>query len=69
MCDLGWRRKLPEPGAGMPLRPGNGIPKVGTPESMLQRPEEDDGELDIYMVGFIDILECLEDLRKPWLEK
>eukprot|EP00973_Karenia_brevis_P079104 10976387-Karenia_brevis.AAC.1 len=36
---------------------------------MLERPEEEDGEFDIYMVGFIDIVECLENLRRPWLEK
>eukprot|EP00973_Karenia_brevis_P015026 2050633-Karenia_brevis.AAC.1 len=36
---------------------------------MLERPEEEDAEFDIYMVGFVDIVKCLEDLRKPWLEK
>eukprot|EP00973_Karenia_brevis_P091689 12408675-Karenia_brevis.AAC.1 len=68
-ADLSWRRKLPETGAGMPLRPGFGAPKLGTPEEMLNRPEEDDEEFDIYMVGFIDAVEILEKLRKPWLEK
>eukprot|EP00973_Karenia_brevis_P040787 5645689-Karenia_brevis.AAC.1 len=36
---------------------------------MLERPEEEDTEFDIYMVGFIDVVDSLEDLRKPWLEK
>eukprot|EP00973_Karenia_brevis_P010950 1484571-Karenia_brevis.AAC.1 len=36
---------------------------------MLERPEEEDGEFDIYMVGFIDVVESLEELRRPWLEK
>eukprot|EP00973_Karenia_brevis_P027156 3745223-Karenia_brevis.AAC.1 len=64
MADLQWRQRLPEPGAGMPLRPGFGIP-----EEVLERPEEDDPEFDIYMSGFIEITECLEKIRAPWLEK
>eukprot|EP00973_Karenia_brevis_P020293 2786654-Karenia_brevis.AAC.1 len=36
---------------------------------MLDRPEEDDREFDIYMVCFIDVVESLEELRRPWLEK
>eukprot|EP00973_Karenia_brevis_P027993 3855219-Karenia_brevis.AAC.1 len=46
------------------MRPG-----FGTPKTVLGRPDEEDVEFDIYMVGFIDVVECLEKLRKPWLEK
>eukprot|EP00973_Karenia_brevis_P061261 8520620-Karenia_brevis.AAC.1 len=63
-ADLGWRKKLPKPGAGMPIRP-----EFPAPKKALEKPEEEDVEFDIYMVGFIDVVECFENLRNPWLEK
>eukprot|EP00973_Karenia_brevis_P025545 3525987-Karenia_brevis.AAC.1 len=64
MCDLDWRKEIPEPGAGIPLRQG-----FGSPRTMLERPDEEDSDFDIYLVGFIDNVSTLEKLQKPWLKK
>eukprot|EP00973_Karenia_brevis_P057603 8012185-Karenia_brevis.AAC.1 len=68
MADLQWRQKLPEPGAGMPMRRGFGLP-----DEILERPEDDDPEFDIYiyiyMSEYVEVTESLEKIRAPWLEK
>eukprot|EP00973_Karenia_brevis_P095404 12427160-Karenia_brevis.AAC.1 len=38
-ADPDWRKQLPEPGAGMPMRPGYPVP-----EEIFERPPEDDPE-------------------------